>query len=156
MSVRRYRPKRRLRSEALPLAAVFALALALYFAFPKGAVGFRPETREKSTGTYNAFIRLDAKTEAELLASARASWQSDSPGRRLVRADLLGNLDPSADFRMSSGLRPESRVVTDSVEEYELDFLPVGVAADPPSVLKADPPSVPERVFPDSDLLKLN
>lgn len=157
MSVRRYRPKRRLRSEIFPLVVIMSLPLALYLAFPSGAVGFVPAASQKQEQVYNAFIRLDAKREAALLAAARASWQSDSSARRLVRADLLGCMRPSADSVVSSGLRPPERVTPDPVFEYESDFLPDGLAADAPVTLKEpEKESAPAPAFPEDDLLKLN
>lgn len=159
MRARCYRPKRRLRSEIFPLVVIMSLSLALYLAFPTGAVGFVSEEPQPRVleSVYKAFVRLDAKREAELLAAARASWQSDSSSRRVVRADLLGYMRPTVDPTISSGLRPPERVTPDPVVEYEGDFLPDGLAADAPMTLKeAEKEPAPTAAFSESDLLKLN
>lgn len=155
MSGRRYSPKRRLRSEIFPLVVIMSLPVALWFAFPAGAVGFRPVDRPRGATVYNAIVSLDGKREPQLLAAARSAWQSDSSSRRGVRANLLSCGSSAAD-RISSGIRPSARVSVDPVVPYECDFIPSGLAAEAPAMLTPERQTVPEPAFPKSDLLKLN
>lgn len=156
MSSRRYRPRRRLRSEIIPLAVILTLPAALVFAFPSGAVDFRCDRRPEPVRVYNAFVSLDAGREAELLAAARSSWQSDSSRRRGVRANLLSLMDSFEGTRVASGLVPSLRPAVDPVEEYEETFLPTRLAAEDPRPLSPAEESAPAPAFPESDLLKLN
>lgn len=155
MSGRRYSPKRRLRSEIFPLVVIMSLPVALWFAFPAGAVGFRPVDRPRGATVYNAIVSLDGKREPQLLAAARSAWQSDSSSRRGVRANLLSCGSSDVD-RIASGICPALRATVDTVVPYENDFIPAGHAADAPVMLESDRDYVPEPVFPKSDLLKLN
>lgn len=156
MSGRRYRPKRRLRSEIFPLAVIMSLPLALYFAFPSGAVGFSPRRQPSVDRTYNAFVSLDAARESELLAAARSSWQSDPSSRREVRANLLDFGSGFESVPVASGIRPSVRIRPDPVIDYESDLLPEGVAAEALKKLTPEKERAPEPAFPESDLLKLN
>lgn len=156
MKVRRYRPKRRLRSEIVPLALILSLPLALYLAFPSGAVGFRPAECAAPGGTYQAFVSFPPETETALLTAARASWQSDSASRRGVRANLLSCGAAADDALIASGIRPPVCGAADPVVDYECDLLPAGVAAGSPALLKPAEPSVRGPVFTKADLLKLN
>lgn len=155
MSGPRYRPKRRIRSEIIPLAVIMSLPVALWIAFPTGAIGFKPVTHHRAESVYNAFVSLDVEREAELLVAARAAWQSDSSSRRGVRANLLccGTSDTD---RIMSGVQPSVRPAVDVVEAYESDFMPPGFAAESPAMLESDKESVAEPAFPRTDLLKLN
>lgn len=155
MSARRYRPKRRLRSEIFPLVVIMSLVLALCLAFPSGAIGFRPVERRRTGSVYNAFVTLSSKRESELLVAARSAWQSDPSSRRGVRANLL-SLGSSDSGRIVSGVRPSVRSAVDIVEAYECDFIPSGLAAEAPTMLSPERQTVPEPAFPKSDLLKLN
>lgn len=156
MSGRRYSPKRRLRSEVLPLVAVMSLPLALYLAFPSGAFGFMPSTPSRDESVYSAFVVLGEDREARLLASARASWQSDSASRRGHRANLLSCGDRSEVVRIASGLDPVVGRAECPVPDYEVDLVPSGGAAAAPQTLDKDELPPPEPVFGRSDLLKLN
>lgn len=158
MSRVRYRPKRRLRSEIFPLVVIMSLPVALYLSFPSGAVGFRPAGASLADHAVSAFVSLTPEREAQLLSAARASWQSDSANRRGVRADLLDCGTPSVAVAVPLVSLPRAarRDVPAAEAEYEVDFLPVGMAADPPKRLAAQEESVPAPAFPESDLLKLN
>ena len=155
MSGRRYSPKRRLRSEIFPLLVILSLPVALWFAFPEGAVGFKPVDLPRPETVYNAFVSFDEERESQLLVAARSAWQSDSSSRRGIRADLLSCGSSDAD-RISSGIRPSVRMPVDPVVSYESDFIPSGLAAESPAMLKRDEETVSEPAFPKSDLLKLN
>lgn len=156
MSEHRYRPRRSLRSEIFPLAVILSLPLAIYLAFPRGAVGFVPAGKVQARTITNAFIWLDADREARLLASARASWQSDSASRRGVRANLLACGFSEQDSHIASGLRPSVSERVSSVTDYEIDAVPHGVGADGPVVLPAEESGRSEPAFSRSELLKLN
>lgn len=155
MSVRRYRPKRRLRSEILPLAVIMSLPLALYFAFPSAAVGFRPVDRPRGERVYNAFVSLDSESGAKLLAAARVSWRSDASSRR-VRANMLDCGTASEGVRIVTAALPDWREREPTTEEYEPGLLPKSVAAPELEPLPAEKSPDPEPAFPRSDLLKLN
>lgn len=154
MSGRRYSPKRRLRSEIFPLLAILSLPLALWLAFPVGAVGFKPVDSPRPATVYNAFVSLGEKREAELLVAARSAWQLCS-FRLRSRPELL-SLGPSGGELISSGVRPPAQEHADPVVPYECDFIPSGLAAEAPAMLTPDRQTVPEPAFPKSDLLKLN
>lgn len=157
MSVPRYRPRRRLRSEVFPVLAVLALIAALYAAFPSGAVNFQPRKGVAPVTVYNAFVSLDVEREAELLAAARSSWQSDSASRRGIRANLLSCGGAGDESPVASGLCPPIRSAEEAVVDYECDIVPSGVAADAPTVLASENDvSVREPAFSKADLLKLN
>ncbi len=156
MSASRSHPRRRLRSEVFPLAVILSLPLAIYLAFPSGAVGFNPSCSVSAKTITNAFILLDADREASLLASARASWQSDSASRRGIRADLLACGFSEYDSRIASGLRPPVVERMSPVTDYDIDAVPHGVGAAPPAVLPAEEPGSSDPLLPRSELLKLN
>lgn len=155
MSAMRYRPKRRLRSEILPLVVILALPVSLYFTFPSGAIGYSPEELPPSATAVNSFVTLGAERESKLLQSARASWQSDAASRRGVRANLLSCGSEGELSMIAAGIRLEfpERVVR--LTEYEISPLPASVAAAGPSALKAAPSAEPAPAFSRSDLLKL-
>lgn len=157
MSDVRYRPRRRLRSEIFPILSVLALAVALYAAFPSGAIDFLPRKPSASVSVYNAFVSLDAEQEAELLKAARSSWQSDSASRRGIRADLLSCGEPSAEALVTVGLCPSVRTEAETSVDYECEHVLSGAEAAAPAALApvADG-SVSEPAFPKTDLLKLN
>ena len=157
MSEVRYRPKRSFRSELPPLATVLSLPLALYLAFPSGAVGFRPVSAVPESGIRRAFITLSPEREAKLLASARAAWQSDAASRRGDRANLLACDFDRAIAVTASGVSPSAAVTAAAVAGYDPPLLPsVSAAASAPErlapvELKEKPPA-----FAKSDLLKLD
>lgn len=155
MRGRRYRPKRRFRSEVFPLAVIMSLPVALWLVFPSGAIGFKPAAHPCAESVYNAFVSLDVERETELLAAARAAWQSDSSSRRGFRANLLSCGYSDAD-RIVSGVQPSGRPAVDTIETYESDFIPPGFAAEAPAMLESDKESASEPAFPKSELLKLN
>ena len=153
---RRYRPRRRLRSELLPLAAILVLPVALCFSFPSGVIGFVPSEHSRDESSYYALTVFDPELEAQLLTAARASWQSDSSVRRGgnlplmdcgVRPDVL-RIAPS---RLPASVRAEC-----PVPEYEIDLVPSGVAAAEAQVLEPEGRTPQKPAFSRADLLKLN
>lgn len=155
MSSPKYGSKRKLRSEIFPLASVFGLVFALYLAFPSGVVDFEPSEPKAGPVHGYCFISLEPEREAKLLADARASWQTDSASRRGQRADLLRCDLQEMDVRIASGLRPPSPADVDPVAEYEIDFIPAGVAAGAPALLQPLEPPAPVPAFTREELLKL-
>ena len=156
MSAPRYRPKRRLRSEILPLVLILAIPALLVLSFPSEAVGFVPAAPAPRETMTCSVIKLDASREVKLLASARASWQSDAASRRGVRADLLSCGAESGATRIASGILPALPARVGDAAEYIIDPVPAGVAAGEPSLLAAEPAPAETKAFSESDLLKLD
>lgn len=156
MSGPRYRPKRRLRSEFFPLLAVCSVPAALYFAFPRGAIGFRPEVTEPTRGTVCEFAVLGRETEAKLLAAARAAWQNETSGTKGLRADLLACDFEDGIGAAGPGLVPPRHRRLAEGDGYEPSFIPASVAAPPPAELAPVPAAEPAPAFPRAELLRLD
>ena len=156
MSASRYRPRRRLRSEIFPFLSVVLVTAALVLAFPRGAIGFKAAAAAPRTGVTSAIAVLTPERVAKLLASSRASWQSEATSARKLHADLL-----ACDFAAAENgsgvddLAPHLGERILEAGEYEPSLVPLRSAASSPLTLPPLPETPPAAAFSRQSLLNL-
>jgi len=158
MSGVRSRPRRRLRSEALPLSVAVLVPLALAWMFPYGALSSSEAegtVRSSPAAAACAFVELDREAEIRALAAARTAWHVNSEGVKRLRLEMFADDLPDDASGPVMGIAQRTRFSRDVPVSYEPLSPPTDLRAAPPSKLgKPDTPA-PALPFPRDELLKL-
>lgn len=155
MSSRRYRPRRRLRTEILPLAILTALVATVLAIFPYDAVGLVARSGRPVENAPFAFVSLSPEAEMSALAAARAAWEVDAGGVRRMRADLLRlNFKEELPKRIFTA---EERISVPRVvdETFVPSSLPASQAAPAARTIPAASSPAPSPTFPRSEFIHL-
>ncbi len=157
MSGWRPRPLRSLRHEAISLAEVAVIPIAVAMAFPYDAVGFRAEERARDSRPSCAFVTLSEEEERVALAAARTSWQVGAKGIRGLRTDISSGELPPAPMRLVMPERLQGGTPT-APAEYTPNALPPTVAAPPPAAIEPEESDDPtaKQAFSREELLKID
>lgn len=163
MSARHASPRRRLRSEILPLASVVFLSLAVVALFPRGVLRYVRDVRfvrsepapPRPSSSGCAFITLTPAQEAVALAAARASWQGKSTAAGL-RAEMLPAELPEMPHAPVLELadRPSESIGFSAYPQVRT--LPPSVAAPAPARLTSAGADAPRPAFPRETMLELS
>ena len=145
-----------LRYEIFSFALVASVPVALAFAFPYEAIGFRAAARGGAPSAVCALVSLDAEEERAALAAARTAWQVDSTGVRGLRTDLSSGDLPPMPVRPVVPVRL-ARSLSNADVGYAPNALPPTVGAPPPAGIVADAePSAAKPAFSKEELLKID
>ena len=158
MSAQRFRPRRRLRSEVLPISVVLAIPLALVWIFPYSALS--PVARNsdglRADKTLYAFVELDEEEEASAMAAARTAWHVNSEGVKKLRIEMFADDLPDDASGVVMDVDQRTRISRGSAIHYEPMELPSDLRAPAPTVLSKPAPSVTPQPFPREEMLKLD
>ena len=158
MSSRRYRSRRSVRSEILPIAVVLAIPLLLAWIFPYSALS--PLARQTDgamgpTRPFYAIVALNADEEAMALAAARTAWHVNSEGVKRLRIEMFADDLPEDASGPVVEIDQRTRARGSNAIPYKPVFLPSDFRAPAPVVLpKPENPPKPQP-FPKEELLKL-
>jgi len=160
MSAFRYRPRRRLRSDLLPLVSVGAVVFAITGLFPRGLDPFaRPGGAAVRAGLPGspacAFVTLTPEQEDAVLAAARTSWQSDAVLSSKRRIEMLPTELPAIPF--SPAAEQAAAVPADAGfrASPKVRTLPPTEAAPAPVRLPRTEAEAPRKAFPRAVMLQL-
>ncbi len=156
MSEWRPHPLRSLRHEAISLLEIAVIPVAIAFAVPYDAVGFRATEHESGRKPSCAFVTLTDEEERVALAAARTAWQVDSKGVKWLKPESGPGELPPMPVVFVIPERPV-RGTSAAPAEYTPNSLPPTVAAPPPAVIAPDENMGAEakQTFSKEDLLKL-
>lgn len=159
MSVRRFRPRRSLRSELLPISIAVLMPIAMVLIFPYGAlVPVDPSSQsvENPAVATCAFVELDEAAEVEAIVAARTAWHVNSSGIKNLRIEMFADDLPEDDAGPVLDIQCRTRVARDRLIGYEPVLFPTDFRAKSPiSLGKPDAPSV-SLPFAREELLKLD
>ena len=156
MSKWRPHPLRSLRHEAISLLEIAVIPVAIAFAFPYDAIGFRAIEHESGRKPSCAFVTLTDEEERVALAAARTAWQVDSKGVKWMKPESGPGELPPMPVVFVIPERPV-RGTSAAIAEYAPNSLPPTVAAPPPAVIAPNENMGAEakQTFSKEDLLKL-
>ena len=158
MSAQRFGPRRRLRSEVLPISMVLAIPLALAWVFPYSALSPVPKDLGgiRTDRTFYAFVDLDEDEEARAMAAARTAWHVNSEGVKKLRIEMFADDLPDDASGVVVDVDQRTRVSRGSAIPYEPTELPSDLRAPAPTVLDKPEPPVKPQPFPREEMLKLD
>lgn len=158
MSALRFRPRRRLRSELLPISIVLAIPIALVWIFPYSALSPVPRNSDgiRADKTLYAFVALDENEEALAMTAARTAWHVNSEGVKKLRIEMFADDLPDDASGVVVGVDQRVRFSRCGGIPYEPTELPSDLRATAPAVLAKPKPSVKLEPFPMEEMLKLD
>lgn len=153
------KPRRRLRSEILPLSLVVALPVAIAWMFPYGALSSQnavAKDASKGAATEFAFVELGEDEETEAVLSARTAWHVSSEDVKNLRIEMFADDLPEDDAGPVVDVDHRVRPPKGFAIEYRQSVLPSNLRADKPRKLEKPAPAKRTLPFPREDLLKLD
>lgn len=146
---------RSVKSEALGIAVVGALPLAIAFVFPYSAIGFRAR-HPRMPGPSVAFVELTDAEEADALNSARTLWRVDatSARRRFLRLPLTELVDDDPKIKVE--LPAVNEPAGGRHVEFNAGAWVPSMAADNPATRPPAQEKPKPAAFPREEMLKLN
>ena len=158
MSVRVYRPRRRLRIDIVQLICVLALPAAILHAFPIKALapqekGVAPPERHPAAC---AFVTLDPEQEHKILAAAKSAWQVSADSVRRLRLDMFVEEIPEAPLGPVADIDIRTRTRSGAPQPDELYGPPTDFRAPAPTEITQDEEQpAPDAAFSKEELLKM-
>lgn len=159
MTSRRFRPRRRLRSEILPISLAVAMPLLLAWIFPFGALspaarGGAAPARPASVSC--AFVDLTEDEEYDAMLAARTAWHISSRDVKSLRIEMFASDLPEDDTGPVIDFSHRTRISRERPIAYEPVLLPTDLRAAPPAVLQKPEPPEKRPTFGREELLKLD
>ena len=152
----RPRPRRRMGSELLPLAAAAAIQFAVVLAvnpFLHGtaAAAGRHEVRPRAAC---ALVELSEEEEAKAVAASRSAWHVDSDGVKRLRIEMFEAL-PEAHYGPVSDAVVSPSAARGRRGGYDAMAIPTDLRSPPPAALPAET-DAPRPAFSRDSMLSID
>lgn len=159
MSWRRAKPRRRLRSDMLPILGVLAMPFLLAWIFPYAAlspVANAPASYATTRRTTCSFVELSKEDETKAIGAARTAWHVNAEDVRRLRIEMFADDLPKNETEPVIDVSQRTRIARTSVIPYKPVDLPSDLRAAPPIVFEKLAPPVKPVAFPREEMLKLD
>ena len=159
MSLRRYRPRRRLRSELLLILLAVGMPLVMAWIFPYGALAPLSQDGFLSRGPTAAscaFVELDETEESNAIIAARTAWHVNSSGVKSLRIEVFADDLPEDDTGPVIDFQDRIKIMHDKAIVYEPIVMPTDLRASPPAILAKPETSCKRPPFAREEMLKLD
>lgn len=159
MNPRGLKPRRRLRSEILPVSLAVGMPLLMAWVFPFGALS--PTARGNRADVEHvpalcSFVVLTEDEEYDAVVAARTAWHISSRDVKNLQIEMFANDLPEDDTGPVIDFSERSRAVHVRPIAYEPVVLPTDLRAAPPDVLQKPEPPEKRPTFSREELLKLD